>query len=147
LLLGLCYKSARHWLTAASNSNSTQMCVASTTATGTYDSCCVSDHIAHNDRPNTSSASSRRGAKRRGGLYAVSHVKIAECKTRRRRSVNPPPPTTPPTHTQTQTDRQRENIMHPSTEAVPQKKQTFIHRGPKFHKKFQSLYRCNRSKD
>jgi len=31
-----------------------------------HDSCCVSDAITHDDRPNISSASSQHGAKRRG---------------------------------------------------------------------------------
>jgi len=53
-----------------------------TSAIGTYGSCCVSEacmhvttvdtvitNITHNDRRSVSSASSRHGAKRRGGLY------------------------------------------------------------------------------
>jgi len=38
------------------------------------DSCCVSDAITHDDRPNISSSSSRHGAKQRGGLYPLDVV-------------------------------------------------------------------------
>ena len=76
LFARMCCKSARHWLTAAPHSNSTQItdgcgigqllcfrCMQTITADT------VIAYVTHNDRPNISSASSQHEGMRRGGLF------------------------------------------------------------------------------
>jgi len=78
-----CCKSARHWFATAAYSNSTQItdgcgvgqllcfrCMQTITADT------VIAYVTHNDRPNISSASSRYGAKRRGGLSSSKMVSV-----------------------------------------------------------------------